>query len=150
MEQRILFPSSDWFQKLAICMLAQEDEYRRLGPMDCTMVVRVSSPENGDRNFEIVFRAFSVDSVREINDPGDVPPEHFIIEASLQTWQEMIENIREHCGPDLKHTLNFLTFPNDPMRVNGPDQLQTDAFYRYNRSIQQFFNGATDVPTIYN
>jgi hypothetical protein len=35
------------------------------------------------------------------------------------------------------------------MRVTGPDQLEVDAFYRYNQSLQRFFNGAAVVPTVY-
>ncbi len=43
----------------------------------------------------------------------------------------MLENIRARGGAaDLEHTLNYLTFPDDPMRVSGPDQLDTDASYR--------------------
>ncbi len=33
------------------------------------------------------------------------------------------------------------------MRVTGPDQLEVDAFYRYNETLQRFFNGAAAVPT---
>ena len=39
--------------------------------------------------------------------------------------------------------------PRDPMVVDGPDQLETDAFYRYNQSLQQFFNGAAGLATQY-
>ena len=53
-------------------------------------------------------------------------------------------------GPsDLEHTLNYLTFPDDPMLVSGPDQLQIDVFYRYNESLQRFFNGASSIATSY-
>ncbi len=62
----------------------------------------------------------------------------------------MIENIRAHGAPDLAHTLNYLTFPDDPMRVSGPDQLQVDAFYRYNQTLQRFFNGSAQVATDYH
>jgi hypothetical protein len=31
------------------------------------------------------------------------------------------------------------------MVVDGPDQLHIDAFYRYNQSLQLFFNGAADL-----
>jgi len=148
MEEQI-FPSQEWFQQLAARMQAQEDEYRRLGPMDCTMIVRVSSPGTVDQNFEVVFEALCVKSIREVEDLADISPQHFVIEASLSIWREMIENIRAHQGPDLQHTLNYLTFPDDPMQINGPDQLETDNFYRYNRSIQKFFNGATEIPTAY-
>ena len=50
---------------------------------------------------------------------------------------------------DLEHTLNYLTLPDVPLRVSGPDQLEIDAFYRYNETIQRFFNGAAGIATRY-
>jgi hypothetical protein len=32
------------------------------------------------------------------------------------------------------------------MVVDGPDQLQIDAFFRYNQTLQLFFNGAAKLP----
>ena len=144
-----VFPSSEWFSALASSMLEKEAEYRRFGPMDCSMVVKVLDPAAGDRFFEVVFELHSVASIREIRGLGEAAPEHFVIEASLSAWRDMIENIRTHRGADLEHTLNYLTFPGDPMEVTGPDQLQTDTFYRYNQSIQEFFNGASNITTVY-
>ena len=34
-----------------------------------------------------------------------------------------------------------------PLRVVAEDQLKTDIFYRFNQSIQAFFNEAAGVPT---
>ena len=62
---------------------------------------------------------------------------------------DMIENIRVNNGPDLEHTLNFLTFPDDPMQVGGPDQLDVDAFYRFNESLQRFVNASAEFTTTY-
>jgi hypothetical protein len=59
----------------------------------------------------------------------------------------MIENIRDHGEPDLGHTLNRLTMAGTPMKVVASDQLQVDLFYRFNQSIQAFFNEAAGVPT---
>ena len=87
--------------------------------------------------------------VRRLERIEDAAPDHFLLEASLDTWREMIENIQTHGAPDLKHTLNYLTFPDDPMLVSSPDQLQIDAFYRYNQSLQRFFNGAAQVAISY-
>ncbi len=83
--------------------------------------------------------------MRELDSIEDADPDHFTITAKLEVWQEMIDNIIGNGRPDLEHTLNFLTFPDDPMVVDGPDQLQIDAFFRYNQSLQLFFNGAAKV-----
>ncbi len=72
-----------------------------------------------------------------------------MIEVPLAAWREMIENIRVHDGSNLEHTLNYLTDPDDPMEVTGPDQLQIDAFYRYNQSLQRFLNVSAGIETSY-
>jgi len=143
-----IFPSTAWFRALARRMKQDEPAYRALGPVDCTMVVRIDTPAGPDL-YEVVFERYAVRSIRRLARLEDAAPGHFVLEAPLETWREMIENIRDNAGPDLRHTLNYLTFPDVPMRVTGPDQLEVDAFYRYNESLQRFFNGAADVPTAY-
>ncbi len=134
-------------------MLENGDEFRRLGPVDCTMVVKVDEvgvdEVERSRIFEVVFGAYAVESIRSLESLDAAKPDHFVIEASLETWREMLDNIRANGGPDLEHTLNFLTFPDDPMVVSGPDQLRIDAFYRYNESLQRFFNGSKSIATSY-
>lgn len=143
-----IFPSTTWFQELARRMEQDEAAYRALGSIDCTMVARIDAPEGPDL-YEVAFEGFKARSVRRLARLDDAAPDHFVLEASLETWREMIENIRANAGPDLTHTLNYLTFPDVPMHVSGPDQLEVDAFYRYNQSLQRFFNGAASVPTVY-
>lgn len=148
MSTTLRFASTQWFEALAARMNAEAERYRRLGSIDCTMVVKVDGPGRADL-FEIVFESFGAKSVRRLARLEDAAPRHFVLEASLAVWREMIENIRAHGSADLRHTLNYLTFPDDPMRVSGPDQLETDAFYRYNESLQCFFDGAAGVATSY-
>ncbi|MEW6268494.1 MAG: hypothetical protein AB1689_04260 [Thermodesulfobacteriota bacterium] len=143
-----IFPSTEWFEALARRMEDDEAAYRALGSTDCTMVVRVDVPDGPDL-YEVVFEGFRARSVRRLARIEDAAPEHFVLTASLDTWREMIDNIRAHAGPDLEHTLNYLTFPDYPMRVTGPDQLEVDAFYRYNQTLQRFFTGAAAVPTAF-
>jgi hypothetical protein len=143
-----IFPSTTWFRALARRMTQEDAVYRALGPIDCTMVVRIDAPAGPDL-YEVVFERYTVRSVRRLARLEDAAPGHFVLEASLETWREMIENIRANVGPDLTHTLNYLTFPDVPMRVTGPDQLEVDTFYRYSESLQRFFNGAAAVPTAY-
>jgi hypothetical protein len=62
----------------------------------------------------------------------------------------MVENIRRHGHADLTHTLNYLTLPDWPLRLiptADDDQLDVDRFYRYNESLQQFFDEAAGVET---
>lgn len=138
------FPSTGWFKALARRMQENEASYRALGSIECTMIVKVEAPGENDLH-EIAFEGFGVKSIRRLDRIEDAAPDHFVLEATIDTWREMIDNIRAHGGADLEHTLNYLTFPDDPMRVEGPDQLEIDTFYRYNESLQRFFDGAAQV-----
>jgi len=140
------FPSVAWFEMLAGRMTEESELYRDLGACDCCMVVKVEQPDS-TRLIEVQFKGYEVESIRELDTIDDASSDHFVVEAPLKVWQEMIENIEKRGKPDLEHTLNYLTFPDDPMVVDGPDQLMVDAFYRYNQSLQQFFNGAAGLVT---
>jgi len=148
MSDCVFFPSEGWFEALAAQMREDIGPFKELGAMDCTMVIQVDEDE-GSELFEVSFKSYAVDSIRRLGREVDADPVHFRITAPLGVWREMIDNIEDNGEPDLEHTLNFLTFPDDPMVVDGPDQLQTDAFYRYNQSLQLFFNGAAGIATQY-
>ncbi len=148
MSESIVFPSTEWFQALAKNMKNESTRFQSLGSIDCTMVVKAA--DRSDQGLiEVRFRSYGVESIRQIADLSEADADHFVIEATLDTWRDMIDNIRANGQPDLEHTLNFLTFPDDPMVVDGPDQLQIDAFFRYNQSLQLFFNGAAQIETQY-
>ncbi|HIG40571.1 MAG: hypothetical protein ABGY96_27510 [bacterium] len=142
MNSSTTFPSMEWFAALAQTMGEDRSSFEPLGSIDCTMVVQLlDSPEL----FEVRFRSYGVESIRHLKSIDDADAEHFTITATAEIWREMIENIISNGKPDLEHTLNYLTFPDDPMVVDGPDQLQIDTFFRYNQSLQLFFNGAARV-----
>jgi hypothetical protein len=147
MSKSVAFPTTAWFERLAERMRAQEAAYRALGPVDCTMVVKVELGGERAALYEVVFLGFGVKSIRRIERVEEAGPSHFVIEGPLEAWREMIESIRRHGVADLEHTLNYLTLPDVPLRVSGPDQLETDAFYRYNHTLQRFFDGAASVQT---
>ena len=74
-----------------------------------------------------------------------------MLEGEYAAWKEMVENIRQHGHADRTHTLNYLTLPDWPLRLapldESQDQLDVDRFYRYNESLQEFFNEAAAVDT---
>jgi hypothetical protein len=71
--------------------------------------------------------------------------------AAAGEWREMVENIRRHGHADLTHTLNYLTLPDWPLHLVPVDdiegQLDVDRFYRYNETLQEFFDEAAAVET---
>ncbi|HSD11359.1 MAG TPA: hypothetical protein VLF14_10255 [Candidatus Binatia bacterium] len=70
-----------------------------------------------------------------------------MLEGSVATWREMIEAIERNGKADLPHTLNTLTLADVPMRVSAANQLDVDRFYRYQETLQEFFDEAAGFRT---
>lgn len=141
----VTFPSVEWFEALGNRVAEEKEEFRRLGYFDADVGVKIEANGSGSKGYVIEFEDYGVKGVRAVEDP--VKTADFTIEGSLDAWSDMVRNIREHGGPDLDHTLNRLTMAGVPLKVVAEDQLKTDIFYRFNQSIQAFFNEAARVPT---
>lgn len=140
----LVFPSLEWFQ--AVQQLVNEDaEFRRLGSVDTTMGIKAFSEV-----YLMTFRAFTCELVQAGTD-DDLFELDFYLEMSRDQWQEMIENIKENDGADLNHTLNTLDLRlPDGLSSNATgDQYQADMFFRYNESIQRFFDLSAQLNTVF-
>ncbi len=142
------FPSLAWFQELAQQMNQNEATYRQLGYADVTWALEVqpSSPIQIAQLYRFVFEEYTCSEVTEL-EPGTDPDVDFILQASLETWHQMIRNIQENNGPDLDHSLTKLAIMDGPIYVAATDFLSRDLFARYDQTFQQFFNGAIQIPT---
>jgi hypothetical protein len=142
------FPSLAWFEELARLMNENEAAFKRLGYADATWAVDVLPAASGQpsRRFRLVFEAYSCTSVEEL-DPASDPDVAFTLQASLETWKDMILNIQANNGPDLEHSLNRLALLDDPIYIAAPDFLSRDLFARFGQTYQLFFNGVVHVPT---
>ena len=141
------FPTVEWFQALKRQAAQDADKFRRLGFCDATVGIKVLT-DNGpreNRGFVLRFDGYRCKAVEEVAEPAKVAD--FVLEGKYGAWKEMIENIKANAGPDLKHTLNYLTMPGDPIKIIAQDQLKQDLFFRYNGTFQEFFNGAQHVET---
>lgn len=141
------FPTVEWFQALADLAEVNAEEFRRLGFCDAAVGVKVLAG-NGlgeDRGFVLSFDGYRCKAVREAAEPEKVAD--FVLEGKYGVWKEMIENVKAGGGPDLHHTLNYLTLPGDPIKIIAEDQLKQDLFFRYNSTLQEFFNGAQHMET---
>jgi hypothetical protein len=141
----VTFPSVEWFEALGERVAKDKKEFRRLGYFDADVGIKIDANGAGSRGYVISFEDYGVKDVRASDDPGKGAD--FTIEGSLDAWSDMVRNIQEHGEPDLDHTLNRLTMAGVPLKVVAEDQLKTDIFYRFNQSIQAFFNEAAAVPT---
>ena len=134
------FPSVEWFD--TIRNLVNSDEaFRRLGTVDARVGVKV-----GDKLFELTFEAFECIGAREIPET-ELRDLDFWLEQTPEQWREMIENIKVHGSADLQHTLNTidLTIPEGFARLH--DGYRRDTFYRFNQSLQHFFDSSSKIDT---
>ena len=146
------FPSVGWFRALADRMAAQPEKYRKLGAMDLTLVPRIALSDGKTEAFRLVFEGHRCTAVDRVGHGEPIGGRHpVVLEGEYGAWREMIENIRHNGRADLTHTLNYLTLPDWPLRLvsvdDGEGQLDVDRFYRYNESLQEFFDEAARVDT---
>ncbi len=149
-----IFPSAGWFRRLTHRMAAQPEKYRKLGAMDLTLVPRVTFPDGHSEVYSLAFEGHSCRAVEQLPGPEAVHGQHpVILEGDYAAWKEMVENIHQNGHADLTHTLNYLTLPDWPLRLvpvdEGEGQLDVDRFYRYNQTLQEFFDEAAAVETLF-
>ena len=134
------FPSVQWFD--AVKDLVNNDEaFRRLGTVDARVGVKV-----GGQLFELTFEAFECVGVREIGE-NDLRDLDFWLEQSPEEWRDMIENIKQHGSADLTHTLNTIDLTIPEGFARSYDGYRRDAFYRFNQSLQHFFDSSAKIDT---
>jgi len=151
----IPFPSVQWLRALADAMNRNRARQEQLGYVDCVAEVRVvdGGPKGGPVAYQVTFEEFEAIDVRE-TDPAsraDAERADFALDASLETWRAMIESIARGGGrPDLDQTLNRLSHAGTPITLRGNDQLRKDTYFRFNQSLQEFFNASAGFRTVFS
>jgi hypothetical protein len=135
-----VFPSVEWFE--AVKNIVNNDEaFRRLGTIDTTVGVKV-----GDKIYQLTFEAFECAEVKEITE-RDLRDVDFWLEQPYEGWKEMLQNIKEKGAADLDHTLNTIDLNMPEGFARSYDGYRRDAFYRFNQSLQDFFNASAKIDT---
>ncbi len=137
-----VFPSVEWFNAIKD-IVNSDPAFRQLGTVDCVVGIKV-----GSKILEVTFEAFECTAVRDAT-TDDLRDMDFWLEQSYDQWKDMLENIKKHGAADLSHTLNTidLTIPEGFARSH--DGYRRDAFYRFNQSIQDFFNASAKIDTTF-
>ena len=136
------FPSVEWFE--AVREIVNQDEaFRRLGTIDAKVGIKV-----GDKIYELDFEAFECTGVREISE-ADLRDVDFWLEQSPEQWKEMLENIKQNGAADLQHTLNTLDLNMPEGFAKSYDGYRRDLFYRFNQSLQHFFDASSKIETTF-
>jgi hypothetical protein len=134
------FPSVEWFNALKD-LVNNDPAFRALGTIDSVIGVKV-----GNKIFELTFDAFECTVVREASE-DDLREMDFWLEQPYDKWREMIENIKANGKADLTHTLNTIDLSTPEGFAQAHDGYRRDAFYRFNQSIQDYFNAAAKIDT---
>jgi hypothetical protein len=134
------FPSVEWFDVLRN-LVNSDEAFRRLGTVDARVGVKF-----GDKLFELTFEAFECVGAREMPET-ELRDLDFWLEQTPEQWREMLENIKVHGAADLQHTLNTIDLTIPEGFARSYDGYRRDAFYRFNQSLQHFFDFSAKIDT---
>ena len=139
-----VFPSTEWLQAVADLAM-QDDRYRKYGRVDALVGIKV-----GDRMFRMTFDVFEILDIREISF-DDLRDLDFYLDMEPERWQAMLESIKENNGAGLDYTLNTLDLKlPDGLAINAMgDGYRMDKFFRFNESLQRFFDLSSQIETTY-
>ncbi len=137
-----VFPSVEWLEGVR-AIVHRDERFRHFGTVDAKVGIKV-----GEKNYQVVFEAFECVDVREIS-PSELEQCDFWLEQEPEAWKEMIENIRKNGKADVTHTLNTIDLNRPDGLAKGPDGYKVDLFYRYNQSLQDFFDSSARLETTF-
>ena len=138
------FPSVDWFEALRDRVL-DDPAWRAFGMMDCAMGVNV-----GERTIKVVFDGFDIPEIADVSAAPDEADLDFTLVMTEARWREMIENIQSNGHADLHHTLNTIDLESPEELAKGEDYNRRDLFYRFNQTLQDFFDASSSLETTFN
>ena len=136
------FPSVEWF-KTAGDLLNKSDSFKRLGTCDTQMGVAV-----GDRYFEVDFEAFEMAAAKQI-DAERAAELDFILTQDYDAWKAMLQDIKANGRATHEFTLNSLDLRSDAEFAKGKDYNRRDAFYRFNQTLQEYFDMSAKMDTTF-
>ena len=138
------FPSLEWFDEVREVFNANE-EYHGAGGGACDTTFGVKI---GDEIFQLTMEGLECTSASRI-DEADLKNVDFYLEMDPEEWHGMIANIKDNDGANLNWTLNTLDLDRDERlakSVTG-DQYREDLFFRYNQTLQFFFDASARIET---
>lgn len=140
----MIFPSLAFFQALQTAMRQREERFRRLGFVDTTFGVHIVGTQGQEWRYQLAFEVFDCREVSEA--PAfDLTTLDFVLKADLATWVDMLDNIRQYGAADVNHSLNTLAHFGEYMQMLYDDPDNRDKFYRFQESLQEFFDLASTV-----
>ena len=138
------FPSESWFNAVAEVFNGDES-FQGGGGGACNTLM---GAKVGDRNFLITFEGVECTGAREVK-AAELDAADFYLDMAPADWRAMIQNIASNGHADLEYTLNTLDLDREQglaHSVHG-DQYREDLFFRYNQTLQYYFDASARVAT---
>ena len=140
------FPSLEWFDAVRKEFNA-DDSFRGAGGGRCDCFAGF---QIGDDLYVAQFEGFEVSSVAHGTDE-DRSKADFYLEMPVEQWCDMGRNIAANGQADLGYTLNTidLSLLDGLSRSVHGDQYREDLFFRYNQTMQFFFDASSRIETVF-
>lgn len=142
-----VFPEPEWFLALGRLMDAEGELFRRLGFAEVRFAIRVIADDgnNPEHTTGLELAGYNLSQALALTDVAPFDPD-FIVCGRRATWTRMLDEIARNGRPEMRHTLSSLALIGDELWLESLDQLREDKFYRYNQTLQEFFNLAAKLP----
>lgn len=140
------FPSVAWFDAVR-GEYNRDDSLRGAGSGTCDCIVGIKV---GRQLFQLTFEGFECSEAQKITQ-SQLDACDFYLHMAAKDWRDMLKNISHHGHATDNFTLNTL----DLGRVEGlsasthNDQYREDLFFRYNQTLQFFFDASARINTTF-
>ncbi len=147
------FPSEAWFGAVA-AVYNSDDRYQGAGGGHCNCTAGLVVTGEDESVLEDVF----VLTFEGAECKGGVAADEaaldevdFYMHMPRADWREMLEDIQHHGHATENHTLNSLDLDRDDglSTSRHGDQYREDLFFRYNQTLQFYFDASARVKTAF-
>lgn len=135
------FPEPDWFLTLGRQMEAEGEVFRRLGYAEVRLAIKIlgADEETVEHLVGLEFDGYRLARAEAVTDLKAFDPD-FVICGKRAMWDRMLGEIARNGRPAMRHTLSSLALVGDELWLQSSDQLREDKFFRFNQTLQEFFN----------
>ncbi len=129
---------------LAKAMNEHPAEYGLLGWCDLDLGLVVHRPDDDGFRARICLRGYGCEAVADFpsGTEGDVD---CWLEGDLAPWQSMLDDIVANGRATGLQTLSAQVLLGDKIHLRSADAMGADRFFRYNQTLQSFFDAAAAI-----
>ena len=140
------FPSVAWFDAVRE-IFNGDDSYRGAGGGYCNCVAGMKI---GKQIFILTFEGQECASAAKAS-AAALEDVDFYLDMAEADWRDMVANIAANGHADLHHTLNTLDLDREDGLATSRhgDQYREDLFFRYNQTLQFFFDASSRIKTAF-